>query len=442
MIRNFGHNVKFEPKHYYTPHSESEVLDILNSHKNGKIRAHGSFHAWNGGIKSEDVLLNLELINHIKLVEEQGESYAVVGGGCKLQDLVRYLEKKSLAVPTMGGIMKQTVAGLASTATHGTGRSSFSHYLSEIRIAAYENGKAKIFTYSSGDELRAARTAVGCLGVIVSIKIKVVPRFWIQEQLRKYETLDQALALEHEWPLTQFGLIPYSWKFVAFQRRIASEPSQWQKFRALFARMRDYLFIEASPHALLKLILTFPNRKKSVLWYYNFLPKLLLNVDITNIDYQALTLHVKHHYQFRHLEMEVFVPEEHIRAAAKTIRDITQAYSDSGKYIHHYIYFFRKVLPDDTLISMTAGDKSYYAIGVFTYDKEQNRKAFYEFAHTLAVELNQKYGARFHWGKYIPLDHHDLTRLYPEMDKFKELCRNMDPQGVFRNDFITEKLGF
>jgi FAD/FMN-containing dehydrogenase len=444
MIYNFGRNVKFEPKHYYIPHTEAEILDILNRHKNGKVRVRGSFHAWNGGVQSEDVLINVDFVDQIKLVEENDVTYAIVGGGCKLESLVKFLESKNLAVPTMGGIMKQTVGGLASTATHGSGRSSFSHYLSEVRIAAYDSltGKAKIYEYKDGDELRAARTAIGCMGVIVSVKMKVIPRFWVTEHLRKYQTLDEILALENEWPLTQFGLIPHNWSFVAFQRQTThNEPNAWEKIRAFMVRIRDYVFIEVFPHVLLKLFLMFRNSNNLVKWYYDFLPRLLLNVNVTNLDYKGLTLHIRHHYQFRHLEMEIFVPEEHIREVVSTIRALTKQFADEGKYVHHYIFFFRKVLSDDTLISMTAGNKAYYSIGVFTYHEEDDRTPFYEFAKVLATVMNQKYNARLHWGKYIPLNHVDIAKLYPEMDKFKSICKKVDPNGVFQNDFTQKVLG-
>ncbi|HYV33291.1 MAG TPA: FAD-binding protein, partial [Candidatus Limnocylindria bacterium] len=137
-IKNFGRNVVFTAKHFYQPHSEAEVLEILNKHSRGQIRVVGSLHAWNDGIVSDDALLDIKYLNNVQITQEGEQAYANVGGGCKLEWLIKILATQNLTVPAMGGIMRQTIAGLASTATHGTGRSSFSHYITEIRIAAYD----------------------------------------------------------------------------------------------------------------------------------------------------------------------------------------------------------------------------------------------------------------------------------------------------------------
>ncbi|HYC79543.1 MAG TPA: hypothetical protein VEC17_00795, partial [Candidatus Binatia bacterium] len=77
MIRNFGQNVIFSPKHYYEPKSESEVLDILNRHKHGTIRTQGSLHAWSDAVASDDVFLNLKNISSVHVIKEDGVTRVV-----------------------------------------------------------------------------------------------------------------------------------------------------------------------------------------------------------------------------------------------------------------------------------------------------------------------------------------------------------------------------
>ncbi len=464
LIENFGKNVNFRPKHYYEPKTENEVLGILNRHRLGQIRVTGGGHAWSHAIESMDAFLDLKYLDSIQIKKENGKSYVEVGGGCKLEHLVLTLTKQNLIIPAMGGIMQQTVAGLASTATHGTGRASFSHYIAAIRIAAYDtDGQAKIFEYKEADELLAGRTAIGCMGVIVSMKIHCVERYYLKENMVTVDTFDQALDSEKEWPLQQFAVIPHAWKFLMFKRHIVA--SGYDKLKSALLRFRDIIFIEWLPHAMLKTILLFRN-DNFVINYYKFLPKTLTEVTTINEDYKGLTLHTRRHYRFRHVEMEVFIPEQYIKQAYATIHEIVDWFAGTsenlstdlqnrlektgllqemknskGSYTLHYTMFFRKILPDESLIGMTSGNQNYYAVGFFTYHKEADRKGYYHFAETMAKILNRLYDARLHWGKHFPLAHGDIARLYPEMEKFKSICKQVDPNGVFQNKFTKEVFG-
>src|SRR6185295_14715310 len=103
MQINFGRNIKFTPKYFYEPRTETEVLAILNKHKDGKIRARGSGHAWNPGIKSEDVFLDIKYLNHVKFIKNNdGSVLAEAGAGIKLKQLIKLLHKQDLMIPAMG----------------------------------------------------------------------------------------------------------------------------------------------------------------------------------------------------------------------------------------------------------------------------------------------------------------------------------------------------
>src|SRR5207253_2566017 len=103
-----------------------------------------------------------------------------------------------------------------------------------------------------------------------------------------------------------------------------------------------------------------------------------------------------------------------------------------GTFTFHYPVTFRRVLPDDTLISMTAdAAEPYYAISFITY--VEPRDAFYQLASFLADSMTALFEARLHWGKYFPPGH--VPRDYPNLAEFREVCRRTDPHGVFCNEF-------
>jgi hypothetical protein len=456
-IQNFGKNVEFVPKFYYEPKTESEVLDILNKHKDGHIRAIGSGHAWSRGIESSDVFVDIKNLCYIKIAD----GCVDVGGGAKLKNVISYITKRGFMIPAMGGIMKQSVAGLASTGTHGTGNSSFSHFILSVRIASYdENGNSKIVEYTEGDELKAARTSMGLMGIIVSMKIKLVPRYFIEERSKLVDSIGEVLKNEKEFSEQQTVVIPYSWKFFIFGRKKVQSRNIQEKTDAFFVRWIDFLTVEILPHLILRALLLFDNRALTISYYKDLLPKFLFSQKVVNEDYRGLTLHTKHHYYFRHVEMEAFVPESKVKEVFGLMINLVDWFSGRmegeklpdnyqeeledkhGKFVLHYPMFIRKVYPDDTLISMTSGKENYYAIGFFTYKKNENRGDYWDFTRLVAKILSRDYNVRFHWGKHFPLEYDEIKHLYPELEKFKTICREKDKNGVFQNEFTKKVFGF
>ena len=189
---------------------------------------------------------------------------------------------------------------------------------------------------------------------------------------------------------------------------------------------------------------------------------MLLDHPVTDESEAQLTLE---HHLFRHVEMELFVPERHLEAAVQVLSESLKAVAGDlgatasefreelsrhglldgllklrGTYLQHYPLFFRRVLPEETLISMASGDQTWYSISVFSYSRNLDRYKGY--CEWLAQAMNTMYGARLHWGKHCPLDHRSLAPLYPAMETFKTVCQAHDPQGVFRNEYVDRVLGF
>jgi FAD/FMN-containing dehydrogenase len=175
------------------------------------------------------------------------------------------------------------------------------------------------------------------------------------------------------------------------------------------------------------------------------------------------------HELFPNQDIELFVPESLLRAADDWLKHIISAFADSdyvvpqnivdsvrqaglsaaftrGSYTHHAPIFYQRVLRDETLISMTAGagaGDAYYSIIVLSYlPPEPEGGGFEKFAKFVGEGLVRLFNARAHWGKYFPLGVGDLERRYdPNLPKFRKICDEYDPNGVFRNEFTARALG-
>jgi FAD/FMN-containing dehydrogenase len=466
-IINFGGNLRFTPRCCYAPQSEGEVLEILDRHAREQIRVVGSRHAWSEGIVSTDVIIDLCRLSTVEISESApGEIQATVGGGCQIKHLLGQLQARSgTTLPSIGLITEQTIAGAISTATHGSGKHSMSHYMEEIRTAAYdpETGRARVYVWNSGDELRAARCSLGCLGVILSVRFRCVPQYLVAEHVEQCAGIDPILAREEEYPLQQFYLVPHLWGWYVQRRR--TSPDLRRSWYAGLYRLYWFLGIDLTLHLTVKFIVSLMKSRRMARFYYRHIlpPAIMKNVTIVDLSDKTL---VMEHELFRHLEIEIFVSRGHLGRAAAFVQEILAAFDSRtaelssetrqdlqrigmenaledlrGTYTQHYAVTFRRVLPDDTLISMTAGaDEPWYAISFITYFEP--RDAFLAMGTFLMRCMIRLFAARPHWGKFCPLTREEAEQLYPRLADFRTICRRVDPHGVFQNDFTRRVLGF
>ncbi len=467
VIRNFSGEVRFRPTYCYRPRSEAEVLGILDRHRGGTVRVIGARHSWNDGLVSEDAIIDLGGLDRVETSTlEDGTVVATVGGGCRLEDLLPVLRRQAgVTLPSMGLITEQTVAGAISTGTHGSGRHSLSHYMEEVRVAAYDrtSGRATIHHLSEGDDLRAARCAVGCMGVVLSVRFRCPPRYLIAESLRRVAGIDEALRREAEFPLQQFYLIPHLWDWYSQERRTADGPDARPSRLALLYRLYWLVVLDVGFHVLLKSLLALPSSGPLRFFYRLLFPLFVLRTRPI-VDWSERQL-VMEHELFRHMEIELFVPRRQVREAAAFVEEVLKFLAgtgpvsetlrgrlesegllqpllqQAGRYTHHYPICIRKVLPDDTLLSMASDrDQPWYAISLITY--QEPRAPFTAMADFLTRSMTALFGARPHWGKYCPVGPGMADHLYPEATTFRSCCRRVDPDGTFRNAFVTSALGF
>jgi hypothetical protein len=184
------------------------------------------------------------------------------------------------------------------------------------------------------------------------------------------------------------------------------------------------------------------------------------------VDHSSRILRMRHDL-YTHVEMELFVPAPHVQHAAAFVEWVLRwcggespelpaalLHDDFGRsvagevralrgsYVHDYLVTFRRILADDTLISMTSGDGTvaWYAVSLITYQRD--RAPFLAMARFVAASMAAAYGARPHWGKICPLETEEIAALYPSLPRFRDHCASVDPHQVFVNDFARRALGF
>ncbi len=239
-------------------------------------------------------------------------------------------------------------------------------------------------------------------------------------------TLDDVLKREREHPLQQFYLVPHRWTYFVQQRRVPPGVCRRRSWAAQLYRAYWFLAIDVGLHAVIKLLADCLKSPALVRFFFRHVlpPLILTNRTVVDRDDRML---VMEHELFQHLEMEVFVPARHVRRAAAFVRAVVEVFDGlcavpadavaadlaeigmsaellekRGSFTHHYPITFRRVLADDTLISMSGGiEEPYYALSFITY--AEPRDDFLALASFLAQGMTRLFQARLHWGKYFPL---------------------------------------
>ncbi len=479
---NFGKNIQLSPKLSYSPKSEQEVLDILNRHRGQRIRVVGRLHSWSKAIESDDVLLDLRHLNQVEPEADSDAPSVRVGAGCQIKQLLLELQRqKQWTLPSVGFIDEQTIAGAISTGTHGSGKHSLSHYVLSVRIARYDafSGKAFFEEIRDGTALRAVRCSLGCLGVIVSVRMQCRAAYAVEEFFHEYQQLSEVLVAEEDSPLQQFFLIPWRWTYFVQHRREVIHPVSKSNFRYVWYR---FLVIDIGLHLSILMAVRILRWRPAVRAMIGWIvPSFVIR------DWQVVgpsnSQMVMEHELFRHIEIELFVQKGKLDAALQFLKQTLSHAGGSGylddqvlhgqltslgesgafillkdTYCHHYPICVRKILSDDTLISMAspapsshdetdvgnAGvdqvDEHWYSITLSNFQGLGQREAFEELSGFLTRTMSKLFGVRPHWGKLCPLTPGELRELYPRFRDFQQVCQEYDPDSVFRNRWTDELL--
>jgi FAD/FMN-containing dehydrogenase len=462
-MENFGGNVTFQPRAAYRPRSEEEVLKILADERGKRIRAIGRLHSWSQATVADDVLLDLRRLNSIEVSRDR--TSAMIGAGCQVKQVLWELEQQGLTLPSVGLISEQSIAGATATGTHGSGKHSLSHYVNAVRIAHYdrETGEPVIREVRQGDELRAARCSLGCMGIVLSVEVAIRPQYRVEEWFRVCDTVEEVLAAEAETPLQQFFLIPWQGKYLVQRRRETDRP---RSPFAPFYRVYWFAVVDVMLHVVLRLLVQTLHSPRAAKAFYRWIVPWTIIRGWQVVDHSSAIL-IMEHELFRHIEIEVFVKRSQVAAALGLVKQVLPIFDGEsaeaiplatrqslesagvladlsgarGSYTHHYPICVRRVLPDDTLISMASGaEEPYYALSFISYARPQEREGFFGFARFVARSMGALYGARCHWGKVCPHAGEDFEKLYPRARAFREICAHFDPAGVFRNAWTDEAI--
>jgi len=427
-VRNWARNQTCVPAAVRNPSSTDEVATIVAeaSRSRQAVKAIGAGHSFTGAAMTNGVLVALDAMNAVEWVDA-ASGRVTVQAGIRLRDLCDQLAAAGLAMPNLGDINAQSIAGAISTATHGTG-ADLGNLATTIVGMELVDGSGNVVTCDAAnrpDLLRVARVGVGALGIVTKVTIQCVPAFDLHAR-ETIEALDDVLedfadfttSAEH----VEFYWMPGTRRCQVKRNHRTTEPARPQ---SRFAYVRDKYVAENAAFGLVcRIGRRFPAQAPR-------LAKL-----ITSAASERDLIDRSDHIfcsprRVRFVEMEYGIPVEAIPDAVRRVRDLTATLS----FPPLFPIEVRVSAADDIPLSTGHGRANGW-IAVHQY-----RGAPYE-AYFQGVEaIMDDYEGRPHWGKLHYQSAATLRTRYPQWDQFVAARAELDPGGTFRNEYLDRVLG-
>ena len=114
---NWSGSQRATPTRFERPRTRAELAEAV-ARGPGPVRVAGAGHSFSAGAVTDGTLLSLDALDRVLDVQD---GLVRVEAGIGLKALSRELHARGLAMPNLGDIDAQSLAGALATGTHGTG---------------------------------------------------------------------------------------------------------------------------------------------------------------------------------------------------------------------------------------------------------------------------------------------------------------------------------
>ena len=462
-------NQSCDPLRIYRPETIDQVAAIVREaeHAGTTVRAVGSGHSWSDAALTGGFLLETDQLARAPAPEreflrrEWAERHLVrAEAGIRIKELNSYLDGQGLALSNMGGYDHQTVAGVISTSTHGSGITfgPLNDFVRSIDLVASggrvfrvepENGPTDRARYEahhgarralvqSDHWFRAVAVGMGCMGVVCTAMLEVEPKYFLRE-VREFHTwqrirrdLEDGSVLErnrHYEVLFSPYQRKHAYPCLVTTRNYTTDPGR----RPLSKRTRNWAVELASafpltPHVINLLVDLRPSLSPFLL--ENAI-RALIKDEYDNVSYRVLNIGAANVLPAYSCEIGVPMDGRHLEAVELIIQvaaehrrlgDVYQSSPISFRFVRASPAYMSMMNGRDTmmieLIQLTRSDGGYELLAAY-------EEALYEL------------DGRPHWGQVNTLtgSHEFIASMYPDYGKWLEVHRELNGSGVFDSPF-------
>jgi xylitol oxidase len=408
-LLNWAGNHTFQASRIHRPTSVGEVQEIVAGAT--KVKAAGTRHSFGDIADTEGDLISVEGLSGIYELTEPDN--ILVEAGARYGDVSRFLSTQGFALANMASLPHITVGGSVATGTHGSGvkNPSLSAAVRELSIVK-PDGSWQMLKRGRDAEFEGAVVGLGALGVVVSLRLDIVPDFQVGQTI--YEKLAWQ---EMEDDLDTLLSGAYS---VSLFHRWASEvvDQVWVK-RTSGASGADYFGAKKADgprHPLLDMPTENCTPQEGVYGpAFERLPHFRMEFTPSSGE---------------ELQAEYLMPRRHAFAAMKALDAIRDRIAPLL-----WVSEIRTVAADDLWMSPSYGEDAV----AFHFTWRQMVPEVMALLPEIEARL-APFGARPHWGKLFTMGAERIRSLYPRSGDFVRLAEEFDPSGKFRNPYLERHL--
>jgi L-gulono-1,4-lactone dehydrogenase len=408
-------------------HPEELLSEIRSLAADGRrVKAVGSGHSFSDIATADDVRLDLSGLDRLVAVDRAAR-LATVQGGMPLRVLNRVLAEHGLALPNLGDIDEQTVAGALATGTHGTGAAlgCLSTFVAGLRLVTADGSVLECSEAESPDVFAAARVGLGALGVVTEVTLRCAEAFVLLEQERPEPLADVLAGL----PELIEGNDHFEFYWFPYTERVQSKrnnrvPANDRPLPRWREWLDDKFLSNIAYSAACRLGRAVPSAVPA----------------INAISARALTARAytgRSDLVFctprrvRFVEMEYGLPRAALPEALTALRRII----DGLPFRVIFPVEVRFTAPDDIWLSHGYGRESAY-VAIHQFVGAPYEPYFRAF-EAVCADL----GGRPHWGKLHYREAETLRPAYPRFDDFLAVRQRLDPHRMFANPYTERVLG-
>ncbi|MDP0399545.1 D-arabinono-1,4-lactone oxidase [Tsukamurella strandjordii] len=426
--RNWGRTASAYPSYVSRPGTiENVVKTIERARERGnKVKAVGAGHSFTAVAAPRDVALAPDHQGGLETVDVERKR-VTLRAGTRLYDVPALLEPYGLAMPNLGDIDKQTIAGAISTGTHGTGL-GFGGIATQVVGATLVSGTGAVIKIGEDDpRLKAVALGLGALGVLVEVTLQCVDRF-VLESVEGSAPLAQTTEgfLDTVRTADHFEFFWFPGTEVAVTKTTTRHPGDHKRkpLNPVRRFVDDRLVGTGALLGMCELGRAVPSLTPRLV---TLASGLMGNRTVT--DYSTNVFATDRSVRFR--ETEWAVPLENTTAAFEALKS-TIAQRDWNITFPIEV---RVAAADDLLLSTASGRESGY-IAAHRYVRDPQDDYFAEVERIMI-----DHGGRPHWGKMHTRTAEFFREAYPRFDDFLAVREELDPDHVFVNDYLDAVLG-
>jgi alditol oxidase len=413
-IRNWAGNIEYSTPHIHHPASVEEVQTLVRQLK--KCRVLGTRHCFNTIADSEHHLISTSGLNKIVSLDPAAHT-VTVEGGIKYGELAPWLDERGYALHNLASLPHISVAGSIATATHGSGIHN-GNLATAVTALELVTGDGEVRNIDKKELVQAAAVNLGVLGVVTKVTLTIQPRYQVRQTV--YEGLPLSQLQTHFEKILSAG---YSVSlFTDWRQDTINEV--WVKSKGASPTREssgpDQLFgARAATHPLHPIAGTPAENCTEQMGipgpWHERLPHFKMGFTPSSGT---------------ELQSEYFVPFHHGVEAILAIARLGPLISP-----HLFISEIRTVAADECWLSPNRHQDSV----ALHFTWQQDWPAVSRLLPLIEQEL-APFQPRPHWGKLFTMPPVTLQSRYEKLDDFKKLAAELDPEGRFRNDFISSRL--